>query len=57
MTKAAFRELCDDVRKSVGDEFVIEANCSSFQASGEVRVAIGLRIIIGDQEFKIEKDY
>ena len=47
MTKETFQHLCDDIRNKVGDEFIVEAQCSNFQASGEVRVAIGLRIMAG----------
>ncbi len=47
MTKEAFKELCAYIHSKVGDKFVLEANCSNFQASGEVRIIIGLQIMAG----------
>ncbi len=47
MTKEAFKELCADIHSKVGNKFVYDANCSNFQASGEVCIAIGLQIMAG----------
>ena len=47
MTKEAFKELCCNIQENVGNEFISEANTGHFQASGEVRVAIELRIMAG----------
>ena len=48
MSKTQFSDLCSEISKSIGiDNFRPEGHCYDFEACGEIRTAIALRMLCG----------